>query len=136
MSLEQRFSSEKAAVARLLKGIFGADSARIESVAKRLEVELADQIRYDHREVQADVLAAQWGASGSIAGFATQAASGRPAAKELQGLVLATYAFRLMTLAHVLEGIGAGDKDDLSAVLSELGLGLKEVEAYRVDFVK
>jgi hypothetical protein len=41
-----------------------------------------------------------------------------------------------MTLAQILEGLGSADAAALHAILSELGLGLKEVEAYRVDFVK
>jgi len=133
MSIEQRFASEKESVARLLKGILGAGA---ESVAVRLEKELAEEVRYDHRETEPAALATAWGASPSIPELVAKAQAVPVDVSDIPGIVQATYAFRLMTLAHVLEGIGSGDKTEFAKVLSELGLGLKEVEAYRVDFVR
>ncbi len=133
MSIEQRFASEKDSVARLLKGILGAGA---EPVAIRLEKELADEVRYDHREIEPSALATAWAASPSIPELVAKATVARLEMSDIQGIVQATYAFRLMTLAHVLEGLGAGDKTEFSRILSDLGLGLKEVEAYRVDFVR
>lgn len=133
MSIEQRFATEKESVARLLKGILGAGADR---VAVRLEKELADEVRYDHREIEPSALAAAWTASPGIPELVAKAQTGSVEVADIQGIVQATYAFRLMTLAHVLEAIGSGDKTEFARVLSELGLGLKEVEAYRVDFVK
>jgi len=133
MSLEQRFASEKAAVARLLKGILGANA---DKVAVRLEKELAEEVRFDHREVEPAELTAAWAASPSIPELVAKTEATSVKVADIPGLADATYAFRLMTLAQILEGLGTADASALHAILSELGLGLKEVEAYRVDFVK
>jgi len=139
MSLEARLEKEKEAVARLLAGIFGPTSDSTKKVAAKLERELADQIRFDHRELEPTDLLAAWSSFPTIGQTAATSPAMVPAVEEIPGLVHSTYAFRMLTLAHILsefQATGNGDRVSFDALLPALGLGLREVEAYKVDFVK
>jgi len=130
---------EKLAVARLLAGVFGPASESTQKVATRLERELADQIRFDHRDREPTDLLAAWSSLPTIGQTAGTSASVVPSVEAIPGLVHSTYAFRMLTLAHILsefQATGNGDRTSFDALLPALGLGLREVEAYKVDFVK
>ena len=101
--------------------------------------ELADQIRFDHRDQEPTDLLAIWSSFPPIEQTAAKSVAAAPTVEEIQGLVHSTYAFRMLTLAHILsefQATGAGDRPSFDALLSSLGLGLREVEAYKVDFVR
>lgn len=136
-TLEQRFFLEKQAVGRVLGAFLAADPASIGELAAKLENELGEQIRFDHRQEDSTSLRKCWDGLPPISEHVKSSEVSIPQIGEIQGLADSTYAYRLLALAHVL-GALAGKPDSLGpfeAFLSTLGLGLAEVEAYRKDFV-
>lgn len=138
MNLDERFLREKSAVARFLVRLFGSSTDVAARLAARLETELADQIRYDHREVEHDRLVAAWKGQPEIGKLLAAAPAGPSLGQELSGLAEASYAFRLLVLAHAVADIeaGSGDAAGFRTILDSLGLGIQEVKAYRADFVR
>lgn len=136
MSIEVQLRAEKESVARFLAGILGPSTESTAKVARRLELELADQIRFDHRDLDAVSLQATWSALPPIAETAGLLPSKPAAADDLAALASSSYAFRLLVLAHVLHELQGRDEPAFLAVVQGFGLGLKEVEAYRDDFVR
>lgn len=136
MSIEEQLRSEKQSVARFLAGILGPSTDSTRKVAQRLELELADQVRFDHRDLDAIALQASWSALPPIVETAAGLPAQAPAAAELGALASSSYAFRLLVLAHVLHELQGREAPAYLAIVQGFGLGLKEVEAYRDDFVR
>lgn len=138
MNLDERFLREKSAVARFLVRLFGSSTDVAARLAARLENELADQIRYDHREVEPERLSAAWKGQPEIGRLLSTATEAPALVQELSGLAEASYAFRLLVLAHAVADVeaGSGDGSAFRSILDSLGLGIQEVKAYRADFVR
>ncbi|MCB9495446.1 MAG: hypothetical protein H6686_00980 [Fibrobacteria bacterium] len=135
MSLSERISREKAAVAHLLAALELEPSAR-EKVVGKLDVELKEQCAFDHRDFTPEEVNLAWLGTPSLENLLQRE---RVLFDEsiLKGLVEATYAFRLLTLAHLHSELGrrGGRRDLFLKCLDHLGHTMAEVEAYQVDFV-
>lgn len=136
MGLIERFGSEKEAVARFIVGIWEDRGEVTAQVAGRLDIVLGDQVHYDHRGFENAEIRNAWAASKSISEL-VKSENGFRSTLDLAGLANSTYAFRMLVLSHVLVRIdsGAGRRIRYEAVLSDLGHGRKEVEAYVADFL-
>jgi hypothetical protein len=138
MTLAERIQQEKISVSVLLAGIFGPKSEVTCLLAMRLEAVLAEELIYDHRAESPATLQGMWNSTPSLADQSKEAPATIPSKEGLQGLSQATYAFRLLTLSHILVDLkkGVGNTQGFADVLSELGLGIQEIEGYLKDFVR
>lgn len=128
MSMQAQFAAQKKGAAQLIHSLYRTKGAEVAAI---LERELGEQVLFDHREIATSELESIWRSLpdiGSLVGSGT--------ATDLQALKESSYAFRLMTLAQCLNHLPDESRPALLDHLDDFGLGIKEVEAYRADFVR